>query len=35
MMSQMCNFGGGDNKPSFDDLEPESDSDDDELPDLE
>lgn len=27
--------GGGDSKPSFEDLEPESDSDDEELPDLE
>jgi len=27
--------GGGDSKPSFNDLDPESDSDDEELPDLE
>lgn len=37
MMRQMGGLGGGggDSKPSFDDLEPESDSDDEELPDLE
>jgi hypothetical protein len=36
MMRQMGGLGGGgDSKPSFGDLEPESDSDDEELPDLE
>ncbi|CAG2055677.1 unnamed protein product [Timema podura] len=36
MMRQMGGLGGaGDSKPSFDDLEAESDSDDEELPDLE
>ncbi|PSN41938.1 hypothetical protein C0J52_06425 [Blattella germanica] len=37
MMRQMGGLGGGggDSKPSFDYLEPESDSDDEELPDLE
>ncbi|XP_066994826.1 prostaglandin E synthase 3 isoform X1 [Anabrus simplex] len=36
MMRQMGGLGGGgDNKPSFDDLDAESDSDDEELPDLE
>jgi hypothetical protein len=37
MMRQMGGLGGGggDSKPNFDDLEAESDSDDEELPDLE
>jgi len=36
MMRQMGGLGGGgDAKPSFNDLDPESDSDDEELPDLE
>jgi len=36
MMRQMGGLGGGgDSKPSFNDLDPESDSDDEEIPDLE
>ncbi|XP_063229850.1 prostaglandin E synthase 3 isoform X2 [Bacillus rossius redtenbacheri] len=36
MMRQMGGLGGaGDSKPSFDDVEPESDSDDEDIPDLE
>lgn len=35
MMRSMGGLGGGDSKPNFDDLDPESDSDDEELPDLE
>lgn len=35
MMRSMGGLGGGDSKPNFDDLDPESDSDDEEIPDLE
>nr|BAN20316.1 conserved hypothetical protein [Riptortus pedestris] len=35
MMRSMGGLGGGDSKPSFDDLDPLEDSDDDDMPDLE